>query len=148
MAGLNNDIVLAFIHERVPAYAPLPDIVFDATTYMPAALHISEYAMLVNTVMAFTCTLLNKHRFTLLKRCVRRTAHSACQCVYRFFLISAMLYAGRAVSMMVTQVPVADPAYYCAPKMNITSVPISGRTCTVARVWYRPVDWWQACAMW
>jgi hypothetical protein len=78
MAGLSNDIVLAFIHERVPAYAPLPDIVFDATTYMPAALHISEYAMLLNTVMAFTCTLLNKHRFTLLKRCARRTAHSAC----------------------------------------------------------------------
>lgn len=107
MAGLSNDIVLAFIHERVPSYAPLPDIVFDATTYMPAALHISEYAMLLNTVMAFTCTLLNKHRFTLLKR---------------FFLISAMLYAGRAVSMVVTQVPVADPAYYCAPKMNSTSV--------------------------
>jgi shingomyelin synthase len=33
-----------------------------------------------------------------------------------------MLYAGRAVSMVVTQVPVADPAYYCAPKMNSTSL--------------------------
>jgi hypothetical protein len=43
--------------------------VFDATRYMPAALHISEYAMLLNTVMAFTCILLNKNRFTLLKRC-------------------------------------------------------------------------------
>ncbi|CAM6005918.1 unnamed protein product [Sphagnum balticum] len=38
----------------------------------------------------------------------------------RFFLISAMLYAGRAVSIVVMQVSVADPAYYCVPKLNST----------------------------
>jgi hypothetical protein len=32
-----------------------------------------------------------------------------------------MLYAGRAVSMVVTQVPVADPSYYCVPKLNSTT---------------------------
>lgn len=32
-----------------------------------------------------------------------------------------MLYGGRAATMIVTQVPVADPKYYCAPKMNETT---------------------------
>jgi shingomyelin synthase len=68
---------------------------------------MSEIAMLSNTIMAITITMLNKHRWTLLKRVL---------------LISAMLYGGRAISMLVTQVPVADPKYYCSPKLNDTSV--------------------------
>jgi shingomyelin synthase len=106
LAGLSNDLVLAFIHERVPDYKPLPDLIFSYTPYVPFALTLSEMAMLFNTVMAITITLLNKHRWTLLKR---------------LLLVSAMLYAGRAISMLVTQVPVADPKYYCSPKLNETS---------------------------
>jgi shingomyelin synthase len=107
LAGLSNDLVLAFIHERVPDYKPLPDLMFSYMPYVPFALTLSELAMLCNTIMAITITMLNKHRWTLLKR---------------LLLVSAMLYGGRAISMLVTQVPVADPKYYCSPKLNETSL--------------------------
>lgn len=29
IAGFLNDVALAFIHERVPAYQPLPDLFFQ-----------------------------------------------------------------------------------------------------------------------
>lgn len=67
-AALSNEIVLAYIHERVPDTKPLPDLFFQNTPYMPGALKASEIAMLVNTIVAFSTCILNKHRFTLLKR--------------------------------------------------------------------------------
>ncbi|XP_003367208.1 phosphatidylcholine:ceramide cholinephosphotransferase 2, partial [Trichinella spiralis] len=33
----------------------------------------------------------------------------------------SLLYLGRCVCMLVTQVPVADPTYFCSPKSNNTT---------------------------
>uniref|UniRef100_A0A7E4VJG6 PAP2_C domain-containing protein n=1 Tax=Panagrellus redivivus TaxID=6233 RepID=A0A7E4VJG6_PANRE len=102
-AGFCNDLVLSFIHDKVPEQPPLPDIVFSNTPYIPQALTISEYLMLSSFGVLILLTFLHRHRWIVLRRIAT---------------IGSLLYFGRCITMMVTQVPVADPNYYCAPKFN------------------------------
>jgi hypothetical protein len=104
IAAMLNDFVLAYIHEKVPETAPLPDIFFSNTPYVPWALAASECAMLTAFGAMVILGLMHRHRWILLRR--------VC-------FIGAILYFGRSISMFVTQVPVADAKYYCSPKLKV-----------------------------
>uniref|UniRef100_A0A914UP58 Sphingomyelin synthase-like domain-containing protein n=1 Tax=Plectus sambesii TaxID=2011161 RepID=A0A914UP58_9BILA len=107
IAAMLNDIVLAYIHEQVPETAPLPDVFFRNTPYLPWALVASEYAMLTAFGGLVVLGLFHRHRWILLRR---------------VSVIAAILYFGRSVSMFVTQVPVADAKYYCSPKLKASEI--------------------------
>uniref|UniRef100_A0A914I3Z8 N(6)-L-threonylcarbamoyladenine synthase n=1 Tax=Globodera rostochiensis TaxID=31243 RepID=A0A914I3Z8_GLORO len=102
-AGALNDIVLSYIHELVPETPPLPDIAFASLPYWPWALVVSECLMISAFFVMLTIAILHKHRWVVLRR---------------IFLIGSLLYLGRCVTMFVTQVPVADPNYYCSPRLK------------------------------
>uniref|UniRef100_A0A915HU88 Sphingomyelin synthase-like domain-containing protein n=1 Tax=Romanomermis culicivorax TaxID=13658 RepID=A0A915HU88_ROMCU len=101
-----NDLILAWIHDRVPETAPLPDLFFSIFPHWPSALAISEYLIILGSSAMFTICALHKYRWILLRR---------------VFCITGLLYFARAFCMLVTQVPVADPKYYCSPKDNDTA---------------------------
>ncbi|VDK67369.1 unnamed protein product [Anisakis simplex] len=102
-AAVCNELVLSLIHEKVPEQPPLPDIAFEHTPYIPWALTISEYLMLSSFAVLCIVTLMHRHRWIILRRIA---------------FIASLLYFGRCVTMFVTQVPVADPNYYCAPRLQ------------------------------
>uniref|UniRef100_A0A183CSY8 PAP2_C domain-containing protein n=1 Tax=Globodera pallida TaxID=36090 RepID=A0A183CSY8_GLOPA len=102
-AGALNDIVLSYIHELVPETPPLPDIAFASLPYWPWALVVSECLMISAFFVMLTIAILHKHRWVVLRR---------------IFVIGSLLYLGRCVTMFVTQVPVADPNYYCSPRLK------------------------------
>ncbi|KAI6171426.1 PAP2-C domain-containing protein [Aphelenchoides bicaudatus] len=104
IAGCMNDLVLSFIHEYVPDTAPLPDIVFAHTPYIPWALRISEYLMLSSFGVLMLLAISHKHRWIIFRRIAT---------------IGSLLYFGRCVTMFVTQVPKADPNYHCSPKLDV-----------------------------
>ncbi|KRY51442.1 Phosphatidylcholine:ceramide cholinephosphotransferase 1 [Trichinella britovi] len=106
IAAMTNDVVLAWIHERVPETPPLPDLFFTLVPHFPNALAASEYLIMVSSGIMFIVCLLHRHRWILLRR---------------VFLMLSLLYLGRCVCMLVTQVPVADPTYFCSPKSNNTT---------------------------
>ncbi|KAE9551281.1 hypothetical protein FO519_005512 [Halicephalobus sp. NKZ332] len=97
MAAVSNDLVLSYIHEKVPEGKPLPDFVFANTPYIPQALIVSEYLMLSSFAALIILTLLHKYRWIVLRRIAT---------------IGSLLYFGRCLTMFVTQVPIADANYY------------------------------------
>ncbi|KAH7729316.1 Phosphatidylcholine:ceramide cholinephosphotransferase 1 [Aphelenchoides avenae] len=101
-AGTCNDLVLSYIHEKVPETAPLPDVVFSNVPYWQWGLEASEYIMLTSVACLFTLVFFHKHRWVVLRRVAT---------------IASLLYFGRCITMFVTQVPVADTNYYCSPKL-------------------------------
>ncbi|VDN55767.1 unnamed protein product [Dracunculus medinensis] len=101
--GFFNDFVLSVVHERVPEQPPLPDIVFERTPYIPQALVFSEYLILISLFIMLLITIFHKYRWIILRRI-------AC--------IGSLLYFGRCVTILATQVPVADSNYYCSPKFK------------------------------
>lgn len=107
VAGSSNVLVLSYIHDFVPEGKPLPDVVFDNTPYLPKLLKVSEYLMISSFAGMLLLTLLHRHRWIVLRRIAT---------------IGSLLYFGRCVTMFVTQVPVADPNYYCAPKLSVSVV--------------------------
>ena len=102
-AALSNDLVLSYIHDLIPESDALPDFTFSNTPYWKWALPISEYIMLTSFSALILLTFLHRHRWVLIRRIAT---------------ISALLYLGRCVTMFVTQVPKADPNYYCSPKFS------------------------------
>lgn len=102
-AAVCNDLVLSFIHEKVPQEPPLPDAVFAHTPYIPWALTVSEYLMLASFTCMLALTVLHRHRWIILRRIA---------------VIGSLLYFGRCLTMLVTQVPIADPNYYCSPRLS------------------------------
>ncbi|MFH4976521.1 hypothetical protein AB6A40_003230 [Gnathostoma spinigerum] len=102
VAAFCNDIVLSYVHERVPQQPPLPDFVFTHTPYMPWTIIISEYLMLTSFVFMVLLTLMHRHRWIVFRRIT---------------FIASLLYFGRCLTMFVTQVPVADPNFVCAPRL-------------------------------
>ncbi|CAG9534839.1 unnamed protein product [Cercopithifilaria johnstoni] len=102
-AAVCNDLVLSFIHEKVPQEPPLPDAVFAHTPYIPWALTVSEYLMLASFTCMLALTLIHRHRWIVLRRIA---------------VIGSLLYFGRCLTMLVTQVPIADPNYYCSPRLS------------------------------
>ncbi|VDP59246.1 unnamed protein product [Heligmosomoides polygyrus] len=47
-AAVLNEVVLSFVHERVPEMPPLPDITFSLVPYYKDGLKICEYIMLTS----------------------------------------------------------------------------------------------------
>lgn len=105
LSTYSNDLVLSWIHDRLPETHPLPDLFFSIFPHWPGALAISEYLIITSTVTMFTTCFLHKYRWILLRR---------------VFTVTGLLYFLRAFCMLVTQVPVADTTYYCSPKNNNT----------------------------
>jgi len=68
IAAMLNDLVLAYIHEKVPETAPLPDVFFSNTPYVPWALVASECAMLTSFGAMVILGLMHRHRWILLRR--------------------------------------------------------------------------------
>ncbi|VDK76663.1 unnamed protein product [Onchocerca ochengi] len=102
-AAICNDLVLSFIHEKVPQEPPLPDAIFAHTPYIPWALILSEYLMLASLTCMVALTIIHRHRWIILRRIA---------------VITSLLYFGRCLTMLVTQVPIADPNYYCSPRLS------------------------------
>ncbi|KRX39147.1 Phosphatidylcholine:ceramide cholinephosphotransferase 1 [Trichinella murrelli] len=63
IAAMTNDVVLAWIHERVPETPPLPDLFFTLVPHFPNALAASEYLIMVSSGIMFIVCLLHRHRF-------------------------------------------------------------------------------------
>lgn len=94
---------LVLTHERLPKreYAPLPDVVLDNLEPFDWALDLSEYIILVSTNTTIVILLFHRHRFIVFRR---------------LFLIVAVLYFYRAITMYITVLPIASKSYHCDPK--------------------------------
>lgn len=66
-AAVCNDLVLSFIHEKVPQEPPLPDAVFAHTPYIPWAVTVSEYLMLASFTCMLALTVIHRHRWIILR---------------------------------------------------------------------------------
>ncbi|KAK3923766.1 Phosphatidylcholine:ceramide cholinephosphotransferase 1 [Frankliniella fusca] len=100
---------LSLVHERVPdreTYGPLPDIFFEFLPQVDWALDVSEIIIMVSSNVTFLIMLFHKHRFIVFRR---------------MFLIVALLYLMRSVTMYVTVLPMSSTTYYCSPKANVTT---------------------------
>lgn len=109
---------LALTHERVPDRPPLPDIFLDNTTYHAWGLAASEIVIIVSIVIAGTTVLLHSHRTIVFRRVA---------------LVAGLLYMYRGATMFVTVLPMSDPNYVCAPKLNhtITFLELMSRVVTI-----------------
>ncbi|XP_022644612.1 phosphatidylcholine:ceramide cholinephosphotransferase 1-like isoform X3 [Varroa destructor] len=107
---LLNLVVLAFIHDRVPdrtKVPPLPDIFFDQFPVVDQALEVSEIIIIASVWSCVLLIILHRYRWIVFRRI----------CV-----IMGALYAMRALTMFVTQVPMASKTYFCSPKSNHTTL--------------------------
>ncbi|KAH9522664.1 sphingomyelin synthase [Dermatophagoides farinae] len=100
-----NLAVLAIIHERVPYdTATLPDIAFDLLPKYDLALNVSEYIIMFMSASVLLMIASHRYRWIIISR---------------LFIILGLLYIFRAICMSVTQVPVSNKDYYCAPRLNL-----------------------------
>lgn len=107
---LLNLVVLAYIHDRVPdreKVGPLPDVLFDLFPPVDQALEVSEIIIIASVWSCVLLIILHRYRWIVFRR---------------INVIMAALYAMRAITMFVTQVPMASKTYYCSPKSNNTSI--------------------------
>ena len=133
-------ISLALTHERIPDKAPLPDFLLDniqtrswGLTASEIVLQVSQwikqqldhafikqwwfkiesifniwfFSLQVNVTMAIIVLIMHKHRFIILRRLA---------------LILGLLYGYRAITMFVTNLPKADPNYFCTAKVSHVSI--------------------------
>jgi len=109
---------LALTHERVPARPPLPDIVLDNTTYHAWGLAASEIVIILSLIFASATVFFHSHRTIVFRR---------------VSLIAGLLYMYRGATMFVTVLPMSDPNYACAPKLNhtITFLELMSRVVTI-----------------
>merc|ERR1719322_1501329 len=94
-------ISLALTHERTPDKDPLPDFLLDNIQNRVWGLTASEIVLQINVISAMIVLIMHKHRFIILRRLA---------------LILGLLYGYRAITMFVTNLPKADPNYFCAAK--------------------------------
>ncbi|KAL5281427.1 SGMS1 family protein [Megaselia abdita] len=99
-------VSLALVHERLPNYKPLPDIFLDNVNPQDWALNVSEVLIMITVNFCILLVILHKHRYIVMRR---------------IFLIVALLYFMRSITMYVTVLPVSSTTYYCSPKTNSTS---------------------------
>ncbi|XP_055710506.1 phosphatidylcholine:ceramide cholinephosphotransferase 1-like isoform X1 [Phlebotomus papatasi] len=102
-------VSLSLVHERLPdreKYAPLPDVVLDNIQDMDWALNVSEILIMIGVNSCIILIIFHKHRFIVMRR---------------VFLLMALLYLMRSVTMYVTVLPVPSTTYYCSPKSNSTT---------------------------
>jgi len=97
---------LSITHElRNPSLPPLPDITLDHLPYHKWALDISEILIMIASIVAALLVVFHKHR---------------CILVRRICVIIGLLYGYRAVTMIVTVLPSANPEYHCDTQLNHT----------------------------
>lgn len=94
---------LSVVHEYLPDYDPLPDLILNHLPYQEWALFASELTIQIQVGVAIAIIVFHKHRTIV----VRRVA-----------LMLSLLYGYRAITMMVTVLPKANPLYYCSPKLK------------------------------
>jgi len=94
---------LSVVHEYLPEYDPLPDLILDHLPYQEWALFASELTIQIQVGVAIAMIVFHKHRTIVLRRVA---------------LMLSLLYGYRAITMMVTVLPKANPMYYCAPKLK------------------------------
>ncbi|CAJ0572518.1 unnamed protein product, partial [Mesorhabditis spiculigera] len=99
-SGFLNTLTLSFVHELQD---PLPDVGFRHTTYYAIGLNYCEYLMLGSFISVLVLILFHRHRWIVLRR---------------LCFIGSILYLCRCVTMYATVVPLADPNYYCSPKLG------------------------------
>uniref|UniRef100_A0A0K8TMX0 Putative conserved plasma membrane protein n=1 Tax=Tabanus bromius TaxID=304241 RepID=A0A0K8TMX0_TABBR len=102
-------VSLSLVHERLPdrnLYKPLPDIFLDNVTAQDWALSVSEILIMLTVNVCVVLIILHKHRFIVMRR---------------VFLIMAVLYFMRSITMYVTVLPVSSTTYFCSPKSNSTA---------------------------
>lgn len=100
---------LSLVHERLPdreTYGPLPDIFFEFMPQYDWALDVSEIIIMISSNVTFLIMLFHKHRFIVFRR---------------MFLLTALLYLMRSVTMYVTVLPMSSTTYVCSPKANHTT---------------------------
>ncbi|KAK6750389.1 hypothetical protein RB195_002392 [Necator americanus] len=102
IAAVLNEVVLSFVHERVPETPPLPDLTFSIIPYYQDGLKICEYIMLASFASVLLLMLFHRHRWIMFRR---------------LMMVGSLLYLMRCITMIVTQVPVADPNFLCSPKL-------------------------------
>ena len=115
---LATTLSLAVTHDRVPANtSSLPDVVLDNVTYHQYGLDVSELILVANLVVAVCVVLCHGHRLVILRR---------------VWLVLAVLYYYRALTMAVTVLPKPDVSYQCRPRLDhVTGLVIIKRVLTV-----------------
>lgn len=96
---------LVLTHQRLPdrnKYGPLPDVVLDNLLPFDWALDLSEYIIVWSMNSILMILLFHRHRFIVFRR---------------VFLIMAVLYLYRAITMYITVLPISSKTYRCDPKM-------------------------------
>jgi len=92
---------LAWIHERVPASDPLPDLWFTLFPEVPGAIRVTELIMIALAITALVVIVCHQHRLIVARRA---------------FFCAALCYAYRAIAITIIQVPVPSRSTYCGPK--------------------------------
>ena len=105
--ALSAAVSLAATHDRLPATAPLPDIVHEHVSYQKWGLDWCEYLLLLSTLTAISVVLLHQHRFIVIRR---------------IFLLLGILYYYRSLCFWVTVVPKADIHYHCNNRSDDVSM--------------------------
>ncbi len=104
---VSNDVVLAWIHERVPTTEPLPDLWFSIFPEVPGAIIFCEILMLAVAFIAIACCAVHSQRWVALRRLA---------------LITGLCFFIRAICIALIQVPVPSKRTFCGPKvMPMTS---------------------------
>lgn len=107
---------LAIIHDKVPKYGPLPDLILDVVSAKNWALIVSEILIIVTTTIMLLIIVFHKYRFIIFRR---------------LFLMLSLLYFMRSITMFVTVLPVSSTEYYCSPQGNSTVMVVLQRSLTL-----------------
>ncbi|PAA90037.1 hypothetical protein BOX15_Mlig033116g2, partial [Macrostomum lignano] len=112
-------ISLAYVHDYVPEYPPLPDVSLRLVPRSDWALMACEALLLLNMSTALALCLAHRHRWVLL----RRTG---------FILAIVFLY--RSVTIAVTAMPDPNARRHCGPRSNssLNFAEIYGRVSRIA----------------
>lgn len=86
-----TSVSMAFVHNSVPDYPPLPDVLLDNIPYIPWAFNFSEICILTLTAIFFTLLFLHVHRLVIFRR---------------FLAVLATVFLLRSLTMFVTRVSV------------------------------------------
>jgi phosphatidylethanolamine phospholipase C len=68
VAVVLTSLAMVFIHDRVPEYAPLPDIVLDHVPLIPWAFYAVEVIIIAMSAFFFLLLCVHRHRLVVLRR--------------------------------------------------------------------------------
>ncbi|KAJ6646321.1 Phosphatidylcholine:ceramide cholinephosphotransferase 1 [Pseudolycoriella hygida] len=101
-----NDISNVLTHQKVPdrnLHPPLPDITLDNVTKIRWLNDVADILATLSLITILSTIVLHRHGWIVCRR---------------IFLILALLYCLRSVTMYVTVLPLANNHDICSPKMN------------------------------